>query len=68
MGVGASTISDNPADRKAGGKPDRWPIEPTGRAGQMPECRGAGLQSDQKVNKCLGLYPVGNGLSKRKQL
>jgi len=34
----------------------------------MPRCRGAELQSDQKVNKGLGPYPVGNGLSKRKQL
>ena len=31
-------------------------------------CRGAGPHYDQKVNSELGPYPVGNGLSKRKQL
>jgi len=30
--------------------------------------RGAGPQYHQKVNNKLGLYPIGNSLSKRKQL
>jgi len=65
-GVGASSTQYLTTLRtgKQGGKPDRWPVEPTVRAGR---CRGAGLQYDRK-NKGLGPYPVGNGLSKRKQL
>jgi len=37
-----------PCRPKAGGKLDRWPVEPTRRAGQMPGCRGAGLQCRSK--------------------
>jgi len=59
----SNTISDNPVDQKAGGKLGCWPVELTARARQIPECRSAGLQYDQKVNN---KYSVGNGLSKRK--
>jgi len=34
----------------------------------MPRCRGARLQYHQKVNKKMRLYPVGDGISKRKKL